>query len=322
MYQPRAARGRSSSAVKTLALAAAAGAALAFLLGCLGRWHWLLELFAPFRVQYAIVLAICAVVLMRARRPRSAILAMAVATVIAATVVGYTGWRSQPAQAAAGDFRFITFNRYMGNDDLVTVSAWLQQSRADVIALQEVDSIELTQQLAALLPGYPHVYARSSAAYGAVILSRWPIIRSETIELIPGGARVAKSVIDWQGREITVMAAHLHWPMGKENTRRRDAELQQLAQVARQSEGPMLIGGDFNVTPWSSVFRAAVAASGLQDCARGQGLATTWPAWFTPLAIRIDHCLASNDWRVVNLARGPALGSDHYAMVNDLEFRR
>lgn len=309
------------SFVGKFAALVAVGAWLGFLVGYAGRWAWPLDLFSHFRVQYAALLAISAGALLLARRPRSATLALAGAVLISTSIVGYTGWHSLPAQASAGEFRFVTFNQYFSNRDFAGIGNYLERTGADAVAMQEVPSQEVAQQLASHLPSYPHVYASSWYPYGAVIFSRWPITVGETIELVPGGARVAKAVIDWRGKPVTIMGAHLHWPIGPGNVRLRNAELQQLSRLALDAEGPLLIGGDFNITPWSPIFRDAVNASGLQDCAQGQGLIATWPAYFAPLSIRIDHCLASDDWRVVGVRTGPNLGSDHFATINDLELR-
>ena len=117
---------------------------------------------------------------------------------------------------------------------------------------------------------------------------------------------------------MTVVGVHLHWPMGARNSAQRNAALRALAELAQATPGPLLIGGDFNITPWSPVFDAALRASTLADCARGQGLLTR-PTFFLPAAIRIDHCLASAHWRVLRVTcrRWP----DHRPMLNDLERR-
>lgn len=295
---------------------------IAFVLGLFGRHFWMLDLFAHFRVQYMAVLAACGLGLFMLRRLRSAVCVLAAAGAMALNIFGYTGWPSQEAQAATGGFRFVTFNRYFNNADFAKAGEWLQETRADVIAFQEVDSPQALQQLAAVLPQYPHAYADLNAESDVAIFSRWPIRSRERIELVPQGAQVAKTVIDWNGQPITLIGAHLHWPMGARNTRLRNAELRELVTLARTIQGPLLIGGDFNITPWSPVFRDALIGSGLADCARGHGFVTSWPSWFAPVGIRIDHCLASDHWRVLDLSAGPSLGSDHLAMINDLELKQ
>lgn len=302
-----------------LAIFAAVGAWLGFLAGFAGRWAWPLDLFAHFRIQYAIVLALACMTLLLLRRPRMAVLALAGTVATTASVIAYTGWHLQPAQAqAVRDFRLVTFNVFYRNRNLEGIANYLQRIDADVVALQELEPPQALQ-LAALLPSYPHVSAQAQSRYGAIMFSRWPIVADEIVELVPGGAGVEKTVIDWRGQPVTLIGAHLHWPIRPGTAHLRNAELHRLAQLARSIDGPLFVGGDFNVTPWSPNFRDAVAESGLQDCARGQGPVTTWPTFFAPALIRIDHCLASEDWRVVAMRTGPGLGSDHYPVVIDFE---
>lgn len=299
----------------------AAGAWLGFLLGFAGRWAWPLELLANFRLQYAALLGVAALTLVLVRRPRMAGFACGGALLTTVSIIGYTGWHPQPAQASAGEFRFVTFNVFYANEDFARIGEYLERIDADVIALQELNATQ-ARQLVTHLPSYPHAYLSAAHRYGAVIFSRWPIEKGETLELIPDGAQVARVVIDWRSGPVTVMGTHLHWPLSPDSARQRNAELDALANLAMSTPGPLLVGGDFNITPWSPYFRDAVERAGLQDCARGRGLIATWPTLLPAFGIRIDHCLASSDWRVVGVHTGPALGSDHYPAVNDLELRR
>jgi endonuclease/exonuclease/phosphatase (EEP) superfamily protein YafD len=302
--------------------AVAAGTVLAFGLGQLGAWHWVLDLFAHWRVQYVAALAICGLGLLALRRPRSAALVLLVAAPLAGSVMHDTGRQGPAAPAGSPVFRFATFNQTLGNPDARAIGAWFESSRADVVALQEVGSPRAVRALAAALPSYPYVHAGFGPRADVAVFSRWPLRDARSVELTPGGARAVQLRIDWSGQPVTVVGAHLHWPIGAENVRLRNAELQALVALARGIEEPLLIGGDFNITAWSPVFAAALGDAPVRDCARGQGLVTSWPSFFPPAAIRIDHCLASPHWQVRRIAAGPGLGSDHRPMLNELELRR
>lgn len=279
------------------------------------------DLFAHFRVQYAWVLAICTILLLVLQQYHAALFAAAAATVLFAGILRHAAWDTSPT-ATVADFRFVTFNKYWRTQDASRIARFAEDSRADVIALQEVSSAQTVHKLASELPSYPHAYVVPDPPLGGVIFSRWPIVERQTIELGPGGARAAMVAIDWNGQRVTVIGAHLHWPLGPQVTRLRNAELQQLAQLARHIPGPLLIGGDFNITPWSPNFDLAMTGTSLQDCARGSRWLATWPTRFAPLRIRIDQCLYSEHWRVVSVRRGPVLDSDHYPGINDLALLR
>ena len=80
----------------------------------------------------------------------------------------------------------------------------------------------------------------------------------------------------------------------------------------------MIVAGDFNTTPWSPYFRDLVAAAGLRNAAEGHGYVGTWPAWFWPALIPIDHVLLKGPLVATSVRRGPAIGSDHFPIIADV----
>lgn len=294
-------------------MAACAG----LLLGMLGRYAWPLELFAHFRVQYAVLFIASAITLLILRRRSSALLSIVGAVASLAPIIAYVGVPTRPAEARSADFRLVSFNVFHGNDDFARIASYLEGTNADAIVVQEMNEPRATQ-LHALLPSFPHSYIEPSR-YGAAVFSRWPIVQAEPISLSPDGARAAHVVLDWHGSEVAVLGLHLHWPLGPNNSRFRNDELAGLASFARVQKRPLLVAGDFNTTPWSPYYQDAVHASGLIDSALGQGVEPSWPALLPLLGIRIDHCLASKHWRSVDVNTGPYLGSDHRPLIADLQ---
>jgi len=150
------------------------------------------------------------------------------------------------------------------------------------------------------------------------VFSRWPILSAQPLALAAGSMRAAQVTLDWNGTPVTVLGVHLHWPLGATNSRLRNEELAGIASFAAGMTGPLIVAGDFNVTPWSRHFRVALERSGLNDCAAGHGLAPSWPAQVPPFGIRIDHCWTSKHWRSADVRLGPSLGSDHLPLIADL----
>ncbi len=292
---------------------------LAFLLGMAGRWWWVADLFSHFRIQYAASLVICLAVLVAHKQWRVATAAAMGALIMGSSVLGSSGWSSQAIADSGRPFRFVTFNKYWHNDDAQRIGRYLEEVRADVIALQEVEATELPELLAHL-PSYPHAYATTPLRHGVVLLSRWPLDQAQSIQLVPGGVHVGKARVDWQGTWVTVIGAHLHWPVGARDVSLRNAELKQLLALAHDVSDPLVIGGDFNITAWSPNFQQVSSEQQIRDCAAGRRPPVTWPTMFPLLGIRIDHCLHSAQWEVAQVVSGPALGSDHYPTVNDLRF--
>ena len=172
-----------------------------------------------------------------------------------------------------------------------------------------------------LLPSYPHSYIEPSRM-GAAVFTKWPVLAAESVPLANGGAIAARMRLDWRGTPVTVLGVHLNWPLGPRNSQFRNEELAGVVAFSKAQQEPLIVAGDFNLTPWSEYFSDALDESGLHDSARGFGLARTWPAQFAPLGIRIDHCLISSEWRSRRVNVGPSLGSDHLPVVADLAFKR
>ena len=129
-------------------------------------------------------------------------------------------------------------------------------------------------------------------------------------------------MLDWHGTPVSVLGVHLNWPLGPRNSEFRNQELNSLVALSKAQGGPLLVAGDFNLTPWSEYFSDALERSELHDASVGFGLARSWPAQFAPVGIRIDHCLLSRHWSARSTSIGPDLGSDHLPLVADVALNR
>jgi endonuclease/exonuclease/phosphatase (EEP) superfamily protein YafD len=122
------------------------------------------------------------------------------------------------------------------------------------------------------------------------------------------------------GATLVVAGVHPSSPSPTEpgDTRRRNRELDHIAEIAGDAERPVIVAGDFNTTPWSPYFQDLLAGAGLRNAAEGHGYIGTWPAPFWPALIPIDHVLLKGPLAATAVRRGPAIGSDHYPIIADL----
>jgi endonuclease/exonuclease/phosphatase (EEP) superfamily protein YafD len=286
----------------------------------LGRYAWPLDLFANFRVQYTLLFLIVAIALFALREPLLGAAAIAGAVIGAIPIVSYMGVQTARADAGSARFRVLTFNTWFRNHDYAEIARLLERIQADVVVLQERDRDDGAQRIAGHLASYPHSFVEPRP-HGVVVFSRWPITSAELLPLTSGpGVLAAHVTLDWNGKAVTVLGAHLHWPLGPASSRMRNAELAGIASFAAARQEPVIVAGDFNVAPWSRNFRATLERSGLSDSAAGHGLAPSWPSQFPPVGMRIDHCWVSHHWRSVDVRLGPSSGSDHLPLIVDLEW--
>lgn len=295
---------------------------LATLLALLADLWWLFELFVHFTVQYAALFGLALVIAALARaRPLVVLAAAGLAINLARIALSLASPPSSATDAASLDVRIVTYNVFLGRQDDPVVTEFFAASDADIIVLQEFP-VEGIPALLARLPGYPYWTAEGAAmTQGAVILSRWPIISSAAIPLSDQPTHVTRAEIGADGHHFTLYGAHLQWPLVPRLARLRDSEADTLGRVLSMCAGACLVIGDFNMTPWSPGFRGLLASGGLADCAGDQPLLSSWPTFFAPARIRIDHCLVNKEWEVRDARQGPRLPSDHFPMVYDLRLR-
>jgi endonuclease/exonuclease/phosphatase (EEP) superfamily protein YafD len=292
----------------------------ALLIGYLGTKGWPFDLFANFRVQYLGLFAIAVIALTIARWRKTAIVALLGVALTTASMASYFPERAQSSTVHPG-FKLITFNAWFRNHDIQRTAEYLENSRADVIILQEADVSRLSE-LSSVLPSYPHVVATPKVRRGVAIFSRTPLSGVEHFEIPERITRITRARTQWRGQNIAIVGAHLRWPLSRRKAQQRAYELGMIAKRVRSETDPVIVAGDFNLTPWSGHFARFVETSGLRDCALGQGLLASWPTQFLPARITIDHCFASPEWQVQRMSLGPKLGSDHFPLVTELQLLR
>jgi endonuclease/exonuclease/phosphatase (EEP) superfamily protein YafD len=292
-------------------------ACAATLLGFLGRFGWLLDLFAHFRVQYLVGLGVLAVVaLLMRHRVHAACFATGAAVNLVLVAPLWIG--GVPQATGPPSLRALLSNVGTRRGDPERVRALLREEDADVVVLLEV-SRRWLRELEPVTRAYPHVVSEPREDnVGIALFSRHPIVRSELLRLGGAGTPTIVADLDRPLGLVTVIGTHAWPPVSGDASRVRDAQLADLVAMARRSAHPVLLLGDLNATPWCHGYRHLVRESGLVDSARGRGLHATWSAGNPLLAIPIDHCLHSPALGVLAHRIGPDVRSDHRPLIVDL----
>ena len=86
-----------------------------------------------------------------------------------------------------------------------------------------------------------------------------------------------------------------------------------------QREGPLVLAGDFNMSPWTEKLGRLTYLSGLR---RTNTFTFTWPMRQGRLQllpfVAIDNVMVSPHFATISTRGGPRLGSDHRAVTADL----
>ena len=304
-----------ATAQRRLVAFATASLAVVSALGLLGRFGWLLDLFAHFRMQLGAALLVCAAVSLVLRQPRVTLLASTFSLlnfIIVAPQLVY-----QPTAEARGrdTMRLVHVNINFYNRELGPALEFFRETDPDVLVIVEANE-RLMAVLEPLKEHLPYVFVETRRRLGVALMSRYPMA-AESVYFISRNPSVV-ALIETHHGPLRVIGTHARTPASARRAHRRDAQLDAIASFVRAESEPTVLLGDLNTTPWGHAFRALVAESELRDTSRGVGFQWSWPASFWPMAIPIDHALVSEDVGVIGRRMGPSIGSDHLPLVLDI----
>ena len=300
------------------------GLAVVSLAAFAGRWVWWLDVLANFRGQYFVALAVIGLLLMvsRWRRTGYAVLAVAAVNLV---VVGplYIG-SPETGDPAAPSLRVMSFNLLSTNESFADVIDYIDATDPDVVLLHEASRPwEIAMKSAGL--DYEMIRPRSDELiFGTLVLLRADdpeIVSFGFAETQPRAVSISYRPRGWP-EQIAILSTHPLAPTDQERSALRDAQLDFAADWAADREGAFVVVGDYNATPWSWPFRQLMAAADLRNSQVGFGLQPSFPTTSVfLLRVPIDHLVYSNRLLVRDRRLGPAMGSDHFPLVVDLQLR-
>jgi endonuclease/exonuclease/phosphatase (EEP) superfamily protein YafD len=279
-----------------IAIAGACPLILVIGAGYLGFVHPAGDSFAVFRAQFAVLLlALAALVWLSGIRKFAA---------LSATFALFAGIPLLIAYQQTGTTGGLTLyqkNMLYINDDLPGLAADIIATQPDFITLQEVSDANAAL-MDDLLSTYPTQHFCSfSRVGGAAVLSNHTSV--------PGSATCARGMaaiqVETGAGPVWLISIHLHWPWPYGQA----AQVNELVPSIAAFDGPKIIGGDFNMVPWSSHMRRFVQASSAQFAQPVRGTYTG----FGPLMhLPIDHVLTPAGG---STTVRPLLGADHLGLL-------
>jgi len=291
-----------------------------------------------FAIQLAGLAVIALLLALVLRRWMRAVLLVLLAATLSWPVVAS---RAQPAALAnPARLKILSANLWhsaTGHDRTVDV---LMASDADIIGLVEI-APDWRVPLEPLIAKYP--YRVDCLEVGrrcqVMLLSRLPIGKTYSGRIWHATPAVAGGDLIWNGRTITVLATHLYRPLsdinesehgeddpayraylgGRLPLSRQAGQAGMLAMYLNGLPNDLVVMGDLNGAPWSSIQRAFRDRTGLDNQA---GWDFTWPSWlYWPLRLPLDHVLARGHLAVTKSAVGPETDSDHLPVIAEVGWR-
>lgn len=232
--------------------------------------------------------------------------------------------RQRPTAPAGGSITMMTHNLFGMNYEMERVTAAIFAEDPDIIVLQEYFGEQATDLHPGLLAKYPFfVRCRGGKRANLGLYSRIPFEQSQD-GACPNNAygttRTAHILATFQiegGKPFSVITTHMDWPIP---VARQQEQLNALSEVVDKIEGPMVLAGDFNSTPWSYTLRQFVADNRLiRETMNLLTFPMTWfylGAWRDTLPfLPLDHVMTRGGVVVHEIHAGRATASDHLPVV-------
>lgn len=282
---------------------------LAVCAGYLGKLHPVFDSIAVFRLHMMIgllVLLIVTIVFRAVVAFRTSVLALSICAVgLAPTVL--------PAHTIENpSLRGYSHNLRFNNSQLKQVEASIRESNADFVMLQEVSrtTIAVVDALADMYSTRVVCEFRGDDGVigGVAILTRLPVIGTPKCSDPFGlGAITVKT----DAGPVALASIHLAWPWPYEQAEHMKYMLRRLGQL----EGPVILAGDFNMVPWSTIV-AQIAET--TDTHPVSGLRLSFHRYSLWPGLPIDHVLIDKNMEAqVELL--DKFGSDHTALRFDVK---
>lgn len=225
----------------------------------------------------------------------------------------------------AGGRRFKLFiaNVYQENRNVRACLDAVKKHSPDLILLVETDEIwkrQLDAELKATYRqsvGYP-----LDNTYGMLLYSKFELVDAKVKYLIePDVPSIHARIKLPNGHTFRLYGLHPQPPVPQENPRssERDAEILSVAKEVKGLSEPVIVAGDMNDVAWSYTTELFLKVSKLLDPRRGRGFFNTFNAHYWFLRWPLDHVFCSEHFHLVNLQRLPAIGSDHFPILIELD---
>jgi endonuclease/exonuclease/phosphatase (EEP) superfamily protein YafD len=283
---------------------------------------WVFELFTHFTVQYLLILFLLTTVFLLLRQYKFMIVFALFFSVNLYKTLDQSLLVTASTAQVSNSIKVVTLNVDLSSTRYSMTLDFLQDSGADILLLTELTP-EWSNKLNSLETIYPYSYrVPKKGGFGIALFSRFPMSNSKAVTVDSTLNPAIVSDIDINGTRVTVKGVHLFAPMTNSYFHARNRQLEKLAELVTDRNSPAIVLGDFNITSWSSHFRRFIETTSLRKSTSGHGFQPTWPSYFFPLYIQLDHILISEEFYIIRSKSGKYVGSDHYPLIAEISFTK
>lgn len=286
------------------------------LIGLAGQWFYFADLFSHFR-PLALLAGVGLLPLALLLRHVQAIRLACIIILLNVVMIGVPYWRMWPphAPAAAPAIRVMSANVLAANRNMDGLKDSIAAHDPDIVLIIEATPERLAS-LASLKARYPYMadLTDDQSNFGLAALSKQPF----TAVPVPNHGYYHAPMLRLDFAGYSVIAAHPPPPMNRQAAKDHLAIIHQLAAIARDTDQPLIIAGDFNTALWSRTMQPFWQLD--IATANRSVLTTTWPRLIPYIGIQIDHVLVKG-FAVSAFQTVENPGSDHKGILATLALR-
>ena len=269
-------------------------------MGGMTSLHPLADSLAVFRLPLGVLTILSAAVLwpLWPRKFGMMLLALGVASSV---TVGLS--LAAPEPVAQPNYVLYQKNLSFRNTDMQPLAVDIANRHADFITLQEVTTGNKVL-LSLLKNSHPsQLFCKFASVGGVGVVSRLPLIEGSQ-HCIEEHGLAAMQVATPDGH-VWLVSLHLRWPFPYGQA----AQVQALLPVLASFSGPVFVGGDFNMVPWSKSVTVIEQATRSKRIGHSNGTFRLKGLFNMP----IDHVLVPRQFSG-SVESLELLGSDHHGV--------
>ena len=202
----------------------------------------------------------------------------------------------------AGPIAVYQKNLLSLNPEIPRTQADILKRQPEIVTLEEVtDQLagSIQQGLAGRYPTWK--FCKYNDVRGSAIASIWPEVAGSGFCAAQGN--VAGIQVIGPNGPLWLVSLHLHWPWPYE----QGDQVKDLLPTLEALEGPVVLGGDFNMLPWSNAVRQIAKA------VRGERAGGVEPTFYLDsIPLPIDQVIAPAGGTIEVL---PLFESDHHGLL-------
>ncbi len=285
---------------KVLVTALAAIPVLLLGFGGMTALHPLADSLAVFRLPLGGLTMLSGIVIWRLWSGKAGLMVLALGAAAAGAIL----MSMMPLQQGAVQYSHYQKNLSYRLRDSGPLIADIQKYAPDFVTLQEVTARN-NIVLQGLAESHPtRHYCKFARVGGVAVAAHWPLVEGSKICVEQDG--LAAMQVTTPDGPVWLVSIHLHWPYPYGQA----AQVQRLLPVLAGLKGPVFLGGDFNMVPWSKTMTVIEQATSSRRIGQTNGTFRLKQVFNMP----IDHVLAPPQFTGTVESLG-LLGSDHQGVL-------